>query len=130
MADEQVQVVRAATTCTLTPTADVDASDVVPVLADQASLQVGSVVAAECLAQDDHASPRALDGLMLLEPPARVLGDTDVETVLFCTHTAAANAQGILPRRLAVCEVHQWQRVGPTRRDERSHRCTESRSRG
>ena len=130
MADEQVQVVRAATTCTLTPTADVDASDVVPVLADQASLQVGSVVAAECLAQDDHASPRALDGLMLLEPPARVLGDTDVGTVLFCTHTAAANAQGIPPRRLAVCEVHQWQTVGPTRRDKRSHRCTESRSRG
>ncbi len=50
MADEQIQVVRAATTCTLTPTADVDASDVVPVLADQASLQVGSVVAAVCLA--------------------------------------------------------------------------------
>ena len=106
MADEQVQVVRAATTCTLTPTADVDASDVVPVLVDQASLQVGSVVAAVCLAQDDHASPRTLDGLMLLEPPARVLGDTDVETILFCTHTAAANAQSVLHRRLAVREVH------------------------
>ena len=125
MADEQVQVVRAATTCTLTPTADVHASDVVPGLADQASLQVGSVVAAVCLAQDDHASPRALDGQMLLEPPARVLGDTDVEAVLFCTHTAAANAQGVLPRRLAACEVHQWHRVGPTCRDKRSHRCTE-----
>ena len=108
MADEQVQVMRAVTTCTLTPMADVEASDVVPVLADEASLQVSSVVAAVCLAQDDHASPRTLDGQMLLEPPARVLGDTDVEAVLFCTHTAAANAQGILPRRLAVCEVHQW----------------------
>jgi len=65
MADEQVQVVRAATTCTLTPTADVDASDVVPVLADQASLQVGSVVDAECPAQDDHASPRCSSNLLL-----------------------------------------------------------------